>query len=109
MLVIGVAESSLRADRQHKTELYAYANVPELWLANLAAREVTSYTKPDVGAHGVVRTARPGESLTPSLIPDLTIAVSEIFGFGIGNRPHHPADRPALTTWRQLGAAYGGW
>lgn len=80
LLVIEVAESSLRTDRKDKTELYAYAHVPELWLANLAAREVTSYTEPEVGAYGVVRTARPGESLTPYLIPNLSIAVDEIFG-----------------------------
>ncbi len=80
LLVIEVAESSLRTDRKDKTELYAYSHVPELWLANLAAREVTSYTEPEVGAYGVVRTARPGESLTPYLIPSLSIAVDEIFG-----------------------------
>jgi len=31
--VIEVADSSLRADGENKAELYAYANVPELWLA----------------------------------------------------------------------------
>ncbi|MGH8934405.1 MAG: Uma2 family endonuclease [Egibacteraceae bacterium] len=80
LLAIEVSDSSLRTDRKIKVPLYAYAGVPELWLADLAGRAVTVHTEPRNGAYAQVRTAHPGESLTPCMIPDLTVAVSEIFG-----------------------------
>jgi len=79
-LVIEVADSSLHLDRTIKVPLYAYARISEVWLIDLAGRAVTAYTEPDDGGYGAVRIARPGDSLTPCMIPDLTITVSEIFG-----------------------------
>lgn len=80
LLVIEVGDSSLRLDRKVKVPLYASANVPELWLVNCAGVTVTTYAEPEVGAYGVIRTARVNETLIPRMLPDLEITVREIFG-----------------------------
>jgi Uma2 family endonuclease len=50
-LVIEVAESSLTTDRGRKAHLYAECQVPEYWVANLAARQVEVHTEPVSGAY----------------------------------------------------------
>lgn len=44
-LLIEVADSSLRIDRGVKLPLYASAGVPEVWIVNLADRQVEVYRR----------------------------------------------------------------
>lgn len=76
-LVIEFAESSLAYDRGAKLARYAAAGVPEVWVANLRAREVTSYAEPSDAEYGSVRTYRLGESISPRAFPDVILAVSD--------------------------------
>ena len=45
-LVIEFADSSLAYDRGAKLARYADAGIPEVWVANLRAQEVTAYAEP---------------------------------------------------------------
>ena len=45
-LVIEVAQSSLRYDKEVKAHLYAWMGVPEYWVLNVIARELEVFTEP---------------------------------------------------------------
>lgn len=76
-LVIEVADSSLAFDQGPKLARYAAAGIPEVWVANLRAREVTAYAEPSGSEYDSVRTYRVGESISPRAFPDVVLAVSD--------------------------------
>ena len=76
-LVIEFADTSLAYDRGAKLARYAAAGIPEVWVANLQAQEVTSYAEPNDAEYAAVRTYRAGESISPRAFPDLILAVSD--------------------------------
>ena len=76
-LVIEVADSSLSYDRGAKLARYAAAGVPEVWVVNLRAREVTAYADPSDSEYAAVRVYRAGENISPQAFPDVTLAVDD--------------------------------
>ena len=80
MIVIEVADSSVELDRQVKLPLYAQAEVPEVWLANLPNDTVEFYAQPSNGAYQVAKVFRRGETVISQMVPDLQIGVDEILG-----------------------------
>ena len=76
-LVIEVADSTLAYDRGAKLARYAAAGILEVWVANLRAQEVTSYSEPNGAEYAAVRTYRDGESISPRAFPDVVLAVSD--------------------------------
>ena len=76
-LVIEFADSSLAFDRGAKLARYAAAGIPEVWVANLRAREVTAYAEPTGAEYADFRTYRVGESISPRAFPDVVLAVSD--------------------------------
>ena len=56
LLIIEVADASLRYDRQIKLPLYARYGIVEVWLVDLESDTVTSFSRP---ANGVYPAARP--------------------------------------------------
>ena len=75
--VIEVADTSLAYDRGVKLASYAAAGIPEVWILNLRAREVTTYNDREDSGYATVRTFRAGESISPRAFPDVTLAVSD--------------------------------
>ena len=75
--IIEVADSSLRYDSGAKLARYAAAGIPEVWIANLRAREVTVYTDPSGSECENAATYRPGDSISPGAFPDVVLAVNE--------------------------------
>jgi Uma2 family endonuclease len=80
LLVIEVAETSLDYDREVKLPLYASAGIPEVWLVDLEGERITLHRAPGPDGYGDVTTASRGDSITPLLLPDGTLAVDEILG-----------------------------
>ena len=76
-LVIEFADSSLAYDRGAKLARYAAAGIPEVWIVNLRAQEVTTYAEPNGAEYAAVRTYRAGESISPRAFPDVVLAVSD--------------------------------
>ena len=76
-LVIEVADSTLAYDRGAKLARYAAASIPEVWVANLRAQEVTSYAEPNGAEYAAIRTYRAGENISPRAFPDVVLAVSD--------------------------------
>ena len=75
--VIEIADSSLPYDSGAKLARYAAAGVPEVWVANLRARQVTIYADPSGPEYASVSVYRPGDSISLRAFPDVVLAVEE--------------------------------
>ena len=80
LLLVEVADTSLRFDRDVKVPLYARSGIPEVWLVDLVQETVTVHREPTPNGYRTIQTARRGETLTPSALPDLELAVAAILG-----------------------------
>jgi Uma2 family endonuclease len=80
LLVVEVADSTLRKDRTVKVPIYARQEVVEVWLVDVAARTVTVYTDPVDGSYRQVRMARGDDALTPRSLSAIILTVNEILG-----------------------------
>jgi Uma2 family endonuclease len=79
LLVIEVADTSLERDRSTKMPRYAEAGVPEVWLVDLSRQEVLLFRDPSGEQYGNVSTVSGRASLSPALLPSLTIKAEELF------------------------------
>jgi Uma2 family endonuclease len=79
-LIIEVADSSLRLDRQEKAEIYARAGVPEYWVVNVAERIIERHAEPAGGTYARITPFRRGETLSPLAFPDVELRVDDVFG-----------------------------
>jgi Uma2 family endonuclease len=79
LLIIEVAQSSLRYDQDRKLPLYARHAIPEVWLLDIEAKALTQYSKPtDFGYDSVCQLEQPWR-LAPSLFPQALIDLSAVF------------------------------
>jgi Uma2 family endonuclease len=78
-LVIEVAEASLRKDRGVKAALYAAANIPEYWIADLTVDMIEVYTQPHGSGYGSVARRQRGEVIAPVAFPEVRVAVVDVF------------------------------
>jgi Uma2 family endonuclease len=78
LLVIEVADSSLRKDRELKTELYAEAGVPEYWIVDLVSRCVHVHRAPKGGRYDDVSTLSPGAVVSPAAFAEIAIDIREV-------------------------------
>lgn len=79
LLVVEVAQISQERDRD-KARDYAAADVPEYWIVDLAAREVTVHRSPLAGTYEDVVVYADGESVRPILVDAAPVPVSELLG-----------------------------
>ena len=77
LLVIEVADSSRRKDREIKSALYAAARIPEYWLVDQVERVVEVRTQPARGRYrSMVTFAR--RSLRPRAFPEIEVRVADL-------------------------------
>jgi Uma2 family endonuclease len=79
-LIVEVADSSLKFDRQEKAEIYAEAGVPEYWVVNVADEVIEVHSEPVRGAYARVTPHRSGDQTRLLAFQDVEIRVSEVFG-----------------------------
>jgi Uma2 family endonuclease len=79
MLVIEVAGSSLRKDREIKAPLYAASGFPEYWIVNATEKVVEVYRDPGPTGYARVTTHGEGDELRCLAFPDVRVAVRDIF------------------------------
>ncbi len=80
LLLIEVMDSSREYDRGRKIPAYARTGVPEVWLVDVAARQIEIFRTPKAAAYAGFEVARPGDTISPRALPDVTLAVSDILG-----------------------------
>jgi Uma2 family endonuclease len=79
LLLIEVADTSLRYDRSTKLGLYAEAGVLEYWLVDCTTESVEVFRTPGPGGYGDVSRVGAGEALDVQAFPDVVLRISEIF------------------------------
>jgi Uma2 family endonuclease len=78
LLVIEVAESSLRYDLSTKAALYAEAGVPEYWVLDLVGRELVVFRSAHEGAYRQRATYGTGDRIAPAAWQDVVLEVAEL-------------------------------
>jgi Uma2 family endonuclease len=78
LLVVEVADQSLRHDREHKLPIYAAAGIPEAWILNLRKKLLEVYREPRDGSYRVRMILRAGDSIAPLARPDASLAVADL-------------------------------
>ena len=58
---------------------YAESQIPEVWLVDSNAREVTQYARPKGNRYQQIRAFEPGEELAAEEIESLALAIAELF------------------------------
>ena len=79
LLLVEVADTSLRFDRTVKLRLYARAGIPEYWLADAGTETVTLYREPVGETYEHARVVGIDGTLSPVAFPDLVIHVAALF------------------------------
>jgi Uma2 family endonuclease len=74
-LVVEVADSSLRTDRQVKSALYAQAGIPEYWIVNLVQGAVEVHREPIDGRYAKELRFTRADTVDLASFPDARIAV----------------------------------
>ena len=79
LLIVEVAESSLRYDRIRKQRLYALAGISEYWVASVKGEWAETYRSPEDDGYRDVRRVQRRETIAPLSFPNLVIPVADIF------------------------------
>ncbi len=80
LLVVKVADSSLRFDRTVKLPLYARAGIAELWIVDLRRRVVEVHQKPAGDGYGETTTHWSGDQLALAIAPEIVVKLDLVFG-----------------------------
>lgn len=78
LLIVEVSDTTLEYDRDVKFPLYARQNIPEVWLLDVNANELTIYREPIDGQYRLIRKPTVTEMVSPTLVPDVQIILSEV-------------------------------
>jgi Uma2 family endonuclease len=79
-LLIEVADSSLRRDREIKMPLYAQSRIPLVWLVDVERRVVRAHRSPSEGAFRRVEDLRSSDELPLPRLVDGALRVADLFG-----------------------------
>jgi Uma2 family endonuclease len=80
ILLVEVADSTLRFERGSKLQLYAESGIQEYWVVNLVNAVVEVYADPSAGKYQVARRARRGETLQLPGVLGGELAAGDILG-----------------------------
>ena len=80
MLVVEVADATLRYDRDVKVPRYATASIPEVWIEDLHGEQLLVYRDPEGGRYKTFLTLQRGDSVSAQAFPDITFSVDELLG-----------------------------
>ena len=73
LLLVEVADSSLRYDRTVKLPLYARAGIAEAWIVDLKRRVLHAHRRPADGEYAEITTHHPGGRLALAAAPEITV------------------------------------
>src|SRR5262249_36897119 len=79
LLIVEVADTSLRYDRTTKLRLYARAASPQFGIVSVEGEWVVVFRSPEGGGYRERRRATSGEVVSPAAFPDVAVAVTAVF------------------------------
>jgi len=80
LLVVEVADTSLRFDRDTKVSLYAVHGIPEMWLVDLRGRKLVRHRAPVQGSYTLVEEPDLDMPLAISALPGISVDLRQLFG-----------------------------
>jgi Uma2 family endonuclease len=80
VLLVEVAESSLKFDEGEKALLYATAGIRDYWVVNLIDRRINVHRDPHVSGYRNIRSFSQGSTVTPLDFPGASLPVAELLG-----------------------------
>jgi Uma2 family endonuclease len=80
LLIVEVAATSLRFDRETKLPLYARHGIPEVWLVDLESRRLSRYRAPQHGSYTLVDEPDLGATLEVASLAGVAINLQRLFG-----------------------------
>ena len=78
LLVIEVADSTLKSDLTTKAALNAQLGVREYWVVDAFTRETHVHRSPSRDGYGSVKLRKPGTQLKPHLLPGITLRLTDL-------------------------------
>ncbi len=80
LLVIEVADKSLKKDRGRKARLYARHGVRDYWVVNALTLVTHRYAAPADGRYSAETEHAPDEALVPALLPQVSLRLRDVEG-----------------------------
>jgi Uma2 family endonuclease len=77
-LIVEVADASLQFDREVKLPLYARHGIPEVWLLDVNASELTVFRDPAEGQYRSILKPDLTEPIAPQALPQAVVTLAEI-------------------------------
>lgn len=78
LIVVEVADDSLRRDRSVKRRLYARCGIPEYWIVSLPEARLEVYRRPAGGVYRDAAVLRAGDTVAPLAAPAAAIPVGDL-------------------------------
>jgi Uma2 family endonuclease len=79
ILVIEVADSSIKFDRETKAPLYAAAGISEYWIVNLIDNRLEIYRQPEGAIYASIQIVTPPQSIALPQFSDIVVQTSDLF------------------------------
>jgi Uma2 family endonuclease len=79
LLVIEVADSSIKFDRETKAPLYAAAGISEYWIVNLIDNRLEIYRQPEGSIYTSIEIITPPRSIGLPQFSDITLNIGDFF------------------------------
>ena len=80
LLVVEVADKSIRWDRGPKLKVYAKHGVSEVWIEDLTTDTLLVFREPSSEAYKAQLTLHRGDSIAPLAFPKLLLSVTDLLG-----------------------------
>lgn len=80
LLIVEVADSSLRYDQGDKCRAYAAAGIPEYWIVNLREAQVEVFRRGSGTEYDAAQVYKPGEAIPVPVKPDAAIPAAALLG-----------------------------
>ena len=85
VLIVEIAESSYRTDREHKASLYARAGIADYWIVDLVHNTLEVHREPEASPaapygwrYRSIATLRPPASVAPVVAPGSSVPVADL-------------------------------
>jgi Uma2 family endonuclease len=79
ILVIEVADSSIKFDRDTKAPLYAAAGIGEYWIVNLIDNRLEIYREPEGSIYASIQIVTPPRSINLPQFPEIVVEIGDLF------------------------------
>ena len=78
LLVVEIANTTVRFDLRKKAPLYARAGMPEYWVVDIIGRRIVAHRQPGPEGYAEILEFRDDEEISPVARPDASVRIAEL-------------------------------